>query len=113
MRLSILTDSINAVVGSDKINLITQYFVTGKPEISLIVKNEVTGKYYMFYEESDVIKHYLIGGEPSFKRFINKVYGFDSAVNYSPNFLSNIAPETHITAKERAMGIISRNHAAG
>ena len=106
MRLSILTDSINAVVGSDKINLITQYFLTGDPEITLIVHNENKGTYYIFYEESDIIKHHLIGSAVAFRNFINKVYKFESGVNYSQNFLSNIAQETHIKAKDAAIAII-------
>lgn len=109
MRLSILTDSINAVVGSDKINLVTQYFVTGDPEITLIVHNEVTNLYFMFYEERDVIKHYEIGSMIAFKKFINKAYNFESGINYSPSFISNIAPTTHIEAKAKAMAVIKKH----
>lgn len=108
MRLSILTDSINTVVGSDKVNLITQYFLTGSPEITLIVHNEVKDVYYVFYEENDIIQHYIIGtGAIAFKNFIYQAYGFQRGMNYSQNFLSNLALESHIKAKSKLMAAIA------
>ena len=112
MRLSILTDSINAVVGSDRVSLITQYFLTGSPEITLVVHNEVKDVYYVFYEESDIIQHYIIGtGAIAFKNFIYEAYGFQRGMNYSQSFLSNLAPEVHIKAKNKLMAAVAARKA--
>lgn len=97
-----LSESLDALMGLDRCVFMTHYFNTGDANIFVVVNNDVTDKFYLVYEEDDVINNFEIGSRIALKRLIHRAYRVDLAINPTTDHWWSLPTNKHIEAKKRA-----------